>query len=635
MSDWYYAKGKQQFGPVSTDQLKMLAASGELTSQDQLWRPGMASWTAAAQVKGLFAASGTTTTTRPPPLPPRPTPSPDSASMAGTAVSMEASTTKRSGLSKVQRAAIGCAIGGLCVGAILALLSSRSPIRHEHKIRAPNEPSRTHDRMMSADASLKQQGRQTPSGVANMPTAKDAGKVAKAGSRDGEPEPIPLVKPTTEANSSHSGASTTATNQQIPQRQASSNPAEQPFTTRNFLLEARKIALSGSVEDATEKTVLLADIATVQAKVGEVEDAWATIRLAKSLGEMSNTLVEGPVLEVARAQAERGKYQIALSTAKTLPSSFFRCLAIAAVAKSQFRAGDVSGSNKTLEIAISESRNAFDESEALLQIVRTFAELGYYSRARQLIGTLPEAYKHRGMESIAVAQAEAGKGIEAWNTYANNGCNDDLAILLMVKAFARHGQFDAAEYVLSAFVIPEWQSQAICAVVSAEVKVGLLDRARRTMLKNGDVYIQIPKKNAMFKSIAAAMAVSAIADLRGVEQAQGVALLASAEFPKGYNARPFLSLAEFTAASREPHKAQGYFRLALSMIGEMPDKYSEEKASLYREAAETQARSGCADLVRTWVKEIKLPSIQAHALIGAAEGLSEYESRMRSDSPVK
>ena len=55
-SDWYYAKGNRQLGPVSSTELKQLAESGQLVAEDLVWREGMVEWIAAAKVKGLFDA---------------------------------------------------------------------------------------------------------------------------------------------------------------------------------------------------------------------------------------------------------------------------------------------------------------------------------------------------------------------------------------------------------------------------------------------------------------------------------------------------------------------------------------------------------------------------------------------------
>lgn len=43
-AQWYYSRGGQQTGPVTIDQLRQMAATGQITPQDLVWRDGMAQW---------------------------------------------------------------------------------------------------------------------------------------------------------------------------------------------------------------------------------------------------------------------------------------------------------------------------------------------------------------------------------------------------------------------------------------------------------------------------------------------------------------------------------------------------------------------------------------------------------------
>jgi hypothetical protein len=52
--DWFYAKGDKHAGPVNSAELKRLATAGELKPDDLVWREGMADWTVARNVRGLF-----------------------------------------------------------------------------------------------------------------------------------------------------------------------------------------------------------------------------------------------------------------------------------------------------------------------------------------------------------------------------------------------------------------------------------------------------------------------------------------------------------------------------------------------------------------------------------------------------
>lgn len=57
---WYHAREKQQFGPVSAAELKQLAQAGTLQPGDFVWREGLANWVAAREVRGLFDDQGAT-----------------------------------------------------------------------------------------------------------------------------------------------------------------------------------------------------------------------------------------------------------------------------------------------------------------------------------------------------------------------------------------------------------------------------------------------------------------------------------------------------------------------------------------------------------------------------------------------
>jgi hypothetical protein len=63
---WHYARAGQSFGPVTEAQLHDMAKSGQLLPSDLVWTGGMAQWTEAGQVKGIFPEAPAAA---PPPLP--------------------------------------------------------------------------------------------------------------------------------------------------------------------------------------------------------------------------------------------------------------------------------------------------------------------------------------------------------------------------------------------------------------------------------------------------------------------------------------------------------------------------------------------------------------------------------------
>jgi hypothetical protein len=53
-TEWFYSKGDEKHGPLSTSDLKSLAESGALSADDLVWKDGFAQWQPASKVRGLF-----------------------------------------------------------------------------------------------------------------------------------------------------------------------------------------------------------------------------------------------------------------------------------------------------------------------------------------------------------------------------------------------------------------------------------------------------------------------------------------------------------------------------------------------------------------------------------------------------
>ena len=66
--EWYYTKDGDRQGPITSKQLKQLAASGDLQPTDLVWTEGKDEWKPARIVKGLFQATIQPKTTKPPPI---------------------------------------------------------------------------------------------------------------------------------------------------------------------------------------------------------------------------------------------------------------------------------------------------------------------------------------------------------------------------------------------------------------------------------------------------------------------------------------------------------------------------------------------------------------------------------------
>jgi len=64
---WYYTENRERRGPLSEEQLKELASTGQLKTTDLVWKKGMASWRRASELSWLFPSRSKA---EPPPLSP-------------------------------------------------------------------------------------------------------------------------------------------------------------------------------------------------------------------------------------------------------------------------------------------------------------------------------------------------------------------------------------------------------------------------------------------------------------------------------------------------------------------------------------------------------------------------------------
>lgn len=58
---WYYARGDVEKGPLSTAQMRALAAAGKIRPEDLVWKEGMETWVPASEMPDLFPAGAAKT----------------------------------------------------------------------------------------------------------------------------------------------------------------------------------------------------------------------------------------------------------------------------------------------------------------------------------------------------------------------------------------------------------------------------------------------------------------------------------------------------------------------------------------------------------------------------------------------
>lgn len=94
MASWYWSENGQQLGPCDSKQLKELARGGRIQPSSLIWKTGMADWSPASSVQGLFEGVATA----PPPASPAPPPVPPvrpAAASDGPALAEKALATAR------------------------------------------------------------------------------------------------------------------------------------------------------------------------------------------------------------------------------------------------------------------------------------------------------------------------------------------------------------------------------------------------------------------------------------------------------------------------------------------------------------------------------------------------------------
>lgn len=415
-----------------------------------------------------------------------------------------------------------------------------------------------------------------------------------------------------------------------PKRVSESTPAPvAPTTAGSKLLdEAAKslgeLASTKDIDEQIERDGLLAELAALQAQSGNLDGAWHTTR---SLDPSSTSEYFSALQEIAVAEAAAGNIAKAIETAGQIKDARKRCRALAGIGQVQLIAKDGAGAERSFGAVREASKDAINPAECLECLIQAYALAGDMKSAVAVaaeIDKIPESDR-RGVSPylrLAVLQAEVGEVRDSWDTYESHGGNADGALLAMVKAFLRHQQVDLAESCLSAFVSPEFRSQAICEVALEHARVGRDDVAKKILTLNGAAYSQIRRDQYLWKSNAAAANIAVIAELDGFIEANSRCLATASELPEGFDGEFYRRLAEVAARQGRQEKADAYFSRAAQHLQRISDD-AEEKPLMLRELAMSQVRARGAESILVWAKDIPSPLTRSRVLIGAASGLND------------
>jgi len=186
MTQWHYAHNGQQFGPVSDQQLKQLADSGQLLPTDMVWKKGMAQWVKAARIDDLFFG-----------LPLVPTTTQEQARPAIVLGPSEKAKGFWAGLNTTQKAFVagGIVVAGLfllsCMGMLSMLgLIGRTTDSHDKRSMArhatPEKPSEDVDDHATDEESASVEDEE-------QPMAKSGSKVRKRQRDDDDEASVELI----------------------------------------------------------------------------------------------------------------------------------------------------------------------------------------------------------------------------------------------------------------------------------------------------------------------------------------------------------------------------------------------------------------------------------------------------------
>ena len=112
---WFYAdSNQQQQGPITFGEIQQLAANGTIQPSTLIWKEGMAGWTAASEVQGVYGNSATQTPASPTQaIPSNPYEAPTSAN------AIEVSSTGAYPIPTVKKCSFALFLGLLITGAVI------------------------------------------------------------------------------------------------------------------------------------------------------------------------------------------------------------------------------------------------------------------------------------------------------------------------------------------------------------------------------------------------------------------------------------------------------------------------------------------------------------------------------------
>jgi formylglycine-generating enzyme required for sulfatase activity/tetratricopeptide (TPR) repeat protein len=406
-----------------------------------------------------------------------------------------------------------------------------------------------------------------------------------------------------------------------------------------FQLAAAMEPAKADVTLLSEQARVLSEIAQLQAKVGDIDGAWQSVK-AISPDAATGDLYRGlAIAEIAAVQAGQGDSNGAIKSADIIPGRKEKCLALAKVAEAQMSI-DRSAAEQTFRMAAQVAKEAEDkhtQASCLEQVYLGRARSGDYRGAMSIAAECaelePSLPKHLAALSIGIIQAKRGDVEVAIKTLASLEHNNDPALLAVVHALAEKGQTDRALAMLDSITMEEFKAEGLGVIALAQIKKGD-NGGRTTLARLDDALKNIPRESCVAKSRGAAAIVSCFAELRGADAAFTAAKVTTRDLIPAYSAEPYWRIAEYQVKRGNQQEAESAFKLAWQVVAYMSDNNGDEKSRLYRELAFAQASVGLADVARLSAKDVEKPAFRCWALIGIADGILDREKQRLQQQPA-
>jgi hypothetical protein len=281
-----------------------------------------------------------------------------------------------------------------------------------------------------------------------------------------------------------------------------------PLTARGLF--STTLAMVQSIQDASQRSWALADIAAAQAAAGQMEAALVTAQAIPI-----ETMQSGPLTKIAAAQASAGQIEAALKTARSIQPDWMRPAALAQIGRSTAAAGQAGAVQAIWDEALAsvQSMGSLMRPGALAAIAKAQAATGQTDAALTTARSIQDE-KERMAALTEIANAEAGAGhndaaqavwAEARETTRTIPFEQQQAAALseIAASQAAAGQIEAALVTVQQ-IPPKWIALNVLAkIAKAQATAGQIEAAWKTAWSIQDEKEQLNALSAIAQSLCA------------------------------------------------------------------------------------------------------------------------------------